>query len=152
MLRLQRLAAEGVRQHDVVVLEDLEREVRRVALLAVREDEASGRLELRPAEDRLDRDTLPGRIQPRPTRHAVDVAVDRLAGETLELLPGERELALDLAVDLEVPLRKVRAGNRAVMQHGELERPVLAGRNPVGDLRVLLMTTEQPLEHRPSNL
>ena len=59
--------------------------------------------------------------------------MDLLAGELLELLPGERERRIDLAPDLEVPGRQIDLRHRAVVEDGELLRPVLAGRDPFGD-------------------
>src|SRR5215210_298803 len=59
MFGLERLTAEGVREHHVVVVEDAEREIRRIALLAVGDDMGGRRADLGEAKDLLDRDALP---------------------------------------------------------------------------------------------
>ena len=91
MLQLQRLAVERVGEQDVVVVEDVERQVGRVALLGVADDVRRGRADLGHLEDRLDRDALPGRVELRPAGDAVDVGVDLLARQRLELVPGQGE-------------------------------------------------------------
>ena len=52
VLELERLAVEGVREQDVVVIEDRQRQVRRVALLRVGDDVGRGRPDLGELEDR----------------------------------------------------------------------------------------------------
>ena len=87
MLGLERLAAERVGEHHVVVVEHGERQVRRVALLGVGDDVGRRRADLGEPEDLLDRHALPVGVELRPAGDAVDVRVDRLARQRLELLP-----------------------------------------------------------------
>ena len=58
-------------------------------------------------------DALPVGVELGPAGHAVDVGVDGLAGQRLELLPGQGERRVDLAPDLEVPRREVRVRARS---------------------------------------
>ena len=103
MLQLEGLAAERVGQEHVVVIEDRQRQVGRVALLRVGEHELRPGPQLRSAEDLLDRHAFPGRVELGPAGDAVDVGLDRLARQRLELGPGEAERAVHFPEDLEVP-------------------------------------------------
>jgi hypothetical protein len=147
VLGLEWLAVERVGQEHVIVIEDVEWQVGCVALLGVADDVGRGRADLRQLEDLLDRDAFPGRIELRPARHAMDVRMDLLAWEVFELLPGEREGRIDLAPHLEVPRRQIDPRHRAVVEHGELLRPVLAGRDPFGDGGIDCGVAEKAFEH-----
>src|SRR5580765_5340282 len=83
VLALERLAAEGVGQHDVVVVQDGQREVGRVALLRVGDDVCRRWSDLGQAQDLLDGDALPIGIELGPTSDAMDVRVDCLARQLL---------------------------------------------------------------------
>src|SRR4051812_48485188 len=98
-------------------------------------------------EDRLDRDALPVGVELRPTRHAVDVGVDRLAWQLLELRPGQRARRVDLAPDLEVPRREIRMRYGPVVEDRELVGLVLTWRDPFGHRRVLFLGAEESFEH-----
>src|SRR3954463_7352971 len=83
VVQLERLAVERVREQDIVVVQDRERDVGGVALLGVRHDVGRGRPDLGEAEDLLDRNSLPVRVELCPAGHAMDVRVDGLAGQRL---------------------------------------------------------------------
>ncbi len=91
---------------------------------------------------------LPGRVELAPAGHAVDVGGDGLAGQGLELVPGEGERRVDLAPDPEVPGGQVGVRHRAVMQDRELVGPVLARRDAAGERRILVAIAEETFEHR----
>src|SRR5215208_2392942 len=145
---LEWLAAVCVSQHHVVVVEHIQRQVRRVALLAMGDDVRRGRADLGEAEDLLDRDALPVGVELRPPRDAMDVGVDGLARQRLELLPGQRERRVDLPPDAEIPRREVDHRYRAVVKDRELVGLVLTGRNPRRDLGILSWVAEESFEHR----
>jgi len=147
VLRRERLAGERVGEDDVVVVEDRERYVRRVALLGVLHDVPGGGARLREPEDLLDRDTLPLGVELRPSGHAVDVGVEGSARKVPELVPGETERAVDLAPDAERPRLEVHRRDRAVVEDRELLGQVLAGRQPLRDRRIHRLRAEQPIEH-----
>ena len=102
VLGVERLAVVGVRDPGLAAGEVLEREVGRVAAVAER-DRVLG-LGLDALEQRVDRDALPGRVQLRPARDAVDVDGDRLARQRAQLVPGPAVQLVDLADDREVPV------------------------------------------------
>src|SRR3954447_457344 len=150
VLQLERLAVERVREQDIVVVQDRERDIGGVALLGVGHDVGRGRPDLGEAEDLLDRNSLPVRVELCPAGHAMDVRVDGLAGQRLELVPAEGERVVDLAVDLEVPGREVGPRDRAVVEDRELVGLVLAGWNSVGGRGIHLPAAEEAFEHRVS--
>src|SRR4051812_32001821 len=63
VLELERLAAERVGEHHVVIVEHRQRQVRGVPLLGVGHDVRRVRTHLRGAEDLLDRDAFPDRVE-----------------------------------------------------------------------------------------
>ena len=147
MLGFERLPIEGVRQQHVVVIEDRQRQVRGIALLRMRDDVGRVRPDVGQLQDRLDGDALPGRVEFRPPRDAVDVRPDGLAGEGLELLPGQRERRVDLTPDPEIPARQVRVRHGSVVQDRELVRLVLARWQAGDNGRIALAIAEETLEH-----
>src|SRR4051812_12480641 len=130
VLGRERLAVGLVRDQRVVVLDRLERQVRREALLRVRGHEAGARLRAHELRDLAPVDASEARVEPAPARDAVDVHGHRAARQLLQLLPGQRQRLLDLAEDAEVPRAEVGVGNRPCVQHGPLLRQVLARWQP----------------------
>ena len=147
MFRLERPALVAVRQQHVLVVEHVERQVRGVALLGM--DQDVGRLgpDLGQLQDRPDRDALPGRVELRPARHAVDVRGDRRAGQRQELVPGERERRPDQPVDAEVPRGQVGRGDAAVVEDRELLGQVLTRWDARRCRGILSAGPEEALEH-----
>ena len=76
----------------------------------------------------------------------MDVGRDLLAGECLELVPGQRERAVHEAEDAEVPRAEIGIRDRPVVEDRELVGLVLAGRDAGGDGRVGLLA-HQAVEH-----
>src|SRR5947209_15211801 len=93
----ERRALGGERHPRLAAGDVVDRQVRRVA--AVAEGGPEGPVDLDPVEQRVDRDALPGHVEPGPLRHAVDVAGDRLERELAELLPGPRAGGRDRSGD-----------------------------------------------------
>src|SRR4029077_20491403 len=110
------------------VFEGGEWKIRREPLLRVRDDKACARLRADELSEIVPVDAAEARVEAAPARDAVDVDRDLAAGQLLQLLPRQRQRLLDLAEDAEVPGRKIRARNRAGMQHRPLLRQVLARR------------------------
>jgi hypothetical protein len=129
MLRLERLAVVVVRDPRLAVGDVLERQVRRVAAVRVREEVL--RVVVDVAQEGVDRDTLPDRVELRPLRDAVDVDRDVLARERPELVPRPAD-RLRAALDREHPLFKGGVGGRPGREHGEVVDQVLSRRDPVG--------------------
>ena len=152
MLLLEGLSIERVGEHHVVVIEDGQGHVRRVALFGMGKDVGRGRSHLGEFQDLLDRDAFPDSIQFRPARDAVDVRLDRLAGQGLELVPSQGERRIHLAVDLEVPFREVRVRYGSIVENRKLLGAVLARGDPFHDRRILDLVTEETLEHGASSV
>ena len=137
MLRLERLALVAVGQQDVVVVED------RRAAGSWCSPARSGTRTGSPRAGPGPAPGSPGSARPPRSCPASTSASrsgcprDRLAGQRLELVPGERERAVDLAVDPEVPRGQVGRGDAAVVEDGELLGQVLAGRDARGGRRIL---------------
>ena len=91
VLRVERLVVVLVRDPRLAVADVLEREVRRVAAVAEREDVLGARVDA--VEQRVERDARPRRVELRPLRHAVDVDGDPLARQRRELAPTSRTSA-----------------------------------------------------------
>src|SRR3954451_18739990 len=128
VLRVERLAVVAERDPGFAVDQILERDVRRVA--AVTERDRVGRVVLDGLEQRVDSHALPDRVELRPAGDAVDVGGDRLARESLELVPRPAD-RLAAAAELERPLLERRVRRRARREHREVVGQVLARRYPV---------------------
>src|SRR5262249_12849448 len=129
VFRLERLAAVGVRDPGFAVGDVLERQVRRVVAVRVREQVL--RVVVDVIQEGVDRDTLPDRVELRPLRDAVDVDRDLLARESLEFVPGPTD-GLRAALDRERPLLERGAGRWPGGEHREVVDGGLSGRYPVG--------------------
>ena len=147
VVRGERLAVVGVGEEDVVVVQHRQRHVGGVALLGVADDVRGVGADLRQLQDRLDRDAFPVGVQLRPAGHAVDVGRHLLARQGLELVPGEAQRAVHLAMDAEVPRRQVHLGHGAVVEDRELLGQVLAGGHAVGHRGVGAAVPEESIEH-----
>src|SRR5262249_41647341 len=89
VLRRQRLAVEAGRHQALATEQVVERQVGRVAAVAVRHEVGRRRLlEARRREQVVDRDPLPDGSELAPLGHAVDVDREFSPRQRLELLPG----------------------------------------------------------------
>ena len=134
MVDAEVLAVPGVAEEDVVVVQDLERQAGRVAVLAVRHHVVRLGQRLDPAQDLLNGDAGPAIAEAAPAGDTVDVRHHVFRRQRAQLAVVELERVADGAENAQIPLREVRLGDRSEMQ----ERPTvggaqgLAGRNPRG--------------------
>ena len=128
----ERLAVGVRREERQVVLERLERDVRREVVLGPGDREVCARQRPRELRELAPVDALERGVEAAPARDAVDVLDVARARQRIELRPGELDLVLDLAVDAERPGREVGVRDAARVQHGPLDGHVLAGRQAAG--------------------
>jgi hypothetical protein len=134
MRRLEEFRFVLERDPCLTVHQVLERQVGRVAAVAVLRDVLSRRLD--PVEQRVHGHPSPGRVQLGPLRHAVDVAGDLFARQGAELVPRPAPRLVNLTVDGEVPPVQRGVRGRTCGQHRKVPRHVLARGYPVGRSRV----------------
>src|SRR3954453_12107426 len=130
MLGLERFAVGFPRDQRLVVLERLPREAGGETLLRLREHEARARLRADERGELTPADAAEARVEPAPTRDAVNIDRDLGLRQRLQLVVRQRHGLLDLAGDLEVPRRKIRLRHGAGVQHRPLLGEVLARGQP----------------------
>src|SRR5690242_981387 len=128
---LERLAVEGMGQQHVVVQNHLERQVRGVAAVRVRHHELRLGLHSCTLQQVRYEHPAPGGVELAPASHAVDVGDEVLLRQSLQLVPGELQLVLDLAIYLEVPRAQVVIGIRTDREHRKAVGQILARRHPI---------------------
>ena len=131
MIGREVLTVPRIAQEVFIALQDADRDRRRVAIFAVRGDVLGFGLRLDAIQDLAYRHAGPRVAQPAPTCDAVDVRHHVLRRQRAKLAVVERQLMLDRAEHLEVPLRDVRGRYRSEMQEGPAVGSCegLAGRN-----------------------
>ena len=123
--------AVGVRRDERQrVAQERDRNVRRVALLGVRDDVVRGRQRFHERLDGAPVDALERDVEATPARDAVDVLRVRRPRERIQLVPGQPQWVLHLSFDEEVPGCEVGRRDRAGVQNGPLFGQVLPGRKP----------------------
>ena len=108
VLGLERLAVRLPGDERIVVLERLEWKVGGEPLFGVRKDEVRALLGLHELRELAPVHALERRVEPAPACHAVDVRRDLCLRQRLQLVVTQRDRALDLAEDLEVPRGEIR--------------------------------------------
>src|SRR5262249_18591551 len=99
-----------------------------------------------PGHDLADVHAFEAVVEPRPPRHAVDVAADLRAGQLQELFPGPGQLLLHEAEAAERPALRIEAWREPVGEDGPLGGQGLTGRSASNELlgsRGHLISSEQ---------
>src|SRR5438309_6914621 len=123
-------------EEDVVVPKVRERDVGRVALLAVNHHGDRLRPDAHATKDFWNRDALPPIVEPTPARHAMNVGRDFDPRQVEEFLPRPGKLFLDQAEASKRPGLQVDPGRGSVREHGPLFREHLTGRQALARLRL----------------
>src|SRR5918997_2328753 len=120
--RLQGLAVVMRREEGILLVEFLDRGVRRVAAVARHGEEFGFRLRLRHFQQVPSLDTHPDVVQLAPRGNAVHIRLDLEFGQFVPLLPGEPHGILGKTGDGEIPSVRIESRGRAVGQ----DRPPMA--------------------------
>src|SRR6266568_389710 len=135
MLRRKLLTIVPESQEDIVLEKVREKDVRRVAPVAVSHDGGRFGPDARAAKNFRDGDALPAIVVPAPPRHAVDVGRDLDSRQLEKLFPGPGHFVVDEAEAPKAPGLQISARRLSVSEDGPLLRKDLPGRQPHALLR-----------------
>src|SRR5262249_30281826 len=116
VVRLQVLAIMPIRQHNVIVEEFVELQVRRVTAVALDENVTGLSFESHHLNQFFDPDSLPTVVVARPGGDAMEVRSLSMGRQFAKFIPSKPERILDQSVQPEIPPVWIETGCRSVTQ------------------------------------
>jgi len=146
VFRGERLTVSGVGKQDIIIKQVGEREVGRVASIAVNQNKPCLRPNSYALGDFGDVHAFPNVVELAPSRNIVKIGLESSLGQRHELVVVPLRLCLDEPEDTKFPPLRIDSGRVTVCQNGEFIGEILTGRKPALRIHVLRPTGIGPAE------
>src|SRR5262249_52006184 len=123
-----------VGQDHVVIQELGQRQIGRIAAVAMDENESRFRLELHQLHEVADLDAFPTVVEARPGGDAMEIRDLSGTRQLLKLFPVEQQRIFDQADHAEVPFCRIKTRRRTVAQYWKVGNESLAGGQTIAEI------------------